>query len=180
MVDVLQIISKPTFRDLRGRFARADEALLTEKRERIRALGRRYVEIARQEAPERTGKFRKSLIYRTFQSGDEVGFTAYSQQPLGTFIVLGTKPHIIQARQKSALYFFWPKVGMDTIVPKGGGFKTHVAGGRLWIGKGYVNHPGTQPNPYHERAYATWLPEAEIELRRISLKYVEVIQGKTE
>lgn len=176
MTDVISITSTPTFRDLLGRFAAADTELLAEKRERMRVLGRRMLEIARDEAPSKSGKFRNSLIYRTFEQDNQVGFNLYSAQPLGTYIVMGTKAHKIAPKNANALYFYWPKVGAYVVVPKSGGFKTHMAGGKLWVGKGYVNHPGTQPNPYNKRAYERWEPEALPELRRISTKYIQVIQ----
>jgi hypothetical protein len=66
---------------------------------------------------------------------------------------------------------------MFAVVPKSGGFKTHVSGGKLWIGKGYVSHPGTQPNEYNFRAYDRWKPEARPRLRQLALRYIAALQG---
>jgi hypothetical protein len=93
-------------------------------------------------------------------------------QPLGTFIVRGTKPHIIRAKHAKALYFFWGKVGAFTIVPKSGGFKTHWgADGKLRIGKGHVNHPGTKPNDFIERGHDKWWVSARRKFAQIALNF---------
>lgn len=62
----------------------------------------------------------------------------------------GTQPHEIHPRNAKAMVFNWPTVNAVAIVPMGGaGFTGHFAKGtRFMIGKGYVNHPGTKPNPY--------------------------------
>ena len=177
MPGIIQVTIRPPFRDIAGRFAKANKELIDDQREMMRRLGQKWVVLAREEAPKRTGEFARSIIYRTYIRGETVQLYTYSKQPLGGWIVRGTDAHPIAARTAGALYFFWPKVGMYTVVPKSGGFRTHVSGGKLWIGKGHVDHPGTKPNPYHERAYARWKPDARPELRRIALRYVAVIQG---
>lgn len=160
---VITVTSKPTFRDLRGSFAKAEKELLEDKRNGMRSLGRRWVAIAREEAPQgKTGKFRKSIAFRTSQTGNTVGFSTYSAQPLGKWIIGGTKAHPIRARRARFLRFFWPK-GPD--------------GPREYFFR-KVQHPGTQPNPYHRRATDKWMPEADTELRRISTRYVMKLQGK--
>jgi hypothetical protein len=167
------ITFRPPLRDIQGRFVKASKELLENSRKTVRLLGKRWVEIARDEAPEgKTGKFRKSIAFRTFVKEKAVGFTTSSMQPLGKWIVGGTRPHIIRPRHKGALYFFWGKVGMYTVVPKGGGFKTHVSGGKFWIGKGYVNHPGTKPNDYIERAYDEWVDDMGYEINKLADKFV--------
>lgn len=173
------IESRPTFRDLQGRFTRGTDALIAEKREQMRDLGRKYVMYAKEEAPEgKTGRFKESIRYRTDEHGSEITLRAYSAQPLGTFIIGGTKAHKIQAKSSGgALYFFWPRVGMYTVVPRSDGFKTHEAGGKLWIGKGYVDHPGTKPNPFHQRAYESLRPEIQAALRKISTRFTESVKG---
>lgn len=59
----------------------------------------------------------------------------------------GAKPHIIMAKRKKALSFYWDKVGAQAFVPRGGypGRGHMVFRGRnvFMIGKGFVNHPGT-------------------------------------
>lgn len=177
MPGFLSITIRPPFRDLKGRFVKAEKGLLEDRREMLRNLGRRYVELAKKEAPKRTGNFAAGIFYRTYEMGKNLEMRAYSPEPLGTFIRRGTDPHQIAARNKGALYFYWPKVGMFTVVPKAGGFKTHVADNKLWIGKGYVDHPGTKANNYNERAYDQWKPEGRPALRQIALRYIAVIQG---
>lgn len=171
---------RPPLRDIRGRFAKADANLLKNKRDAARLLGRHWVEIAKDEAPERSGKFKGSIRFRTFQTGVNVGFTTSAAQPLGSYIVFGTRPHRIYPRRAGALYFFWGKVGMYTVVPKNGTGFTGRSGGKFWIGKGYVNHPGTKPNPYTERAYGRWVVEMKEEINRIGAKFVIDITGKKE
>jgi hypothetical protein len=177
------ITFNPTFRDIRGRFARADANMLRNKQAAVRVLGDRWVEIAKEEAPSRTGKFRQTIRYHVFAKNTggknaEVGFTTSSKQPLGKFIIEGTRPHRIYARKAKALYFFFGKVGMYTVVPKSGGFGTHISGGKLWIGKGYVDHPGTRPNPYVERAYLRWVPEMEKEIEAVADRFVIDVVSK--
>ena len=168
------ITFKPTFRGLVGRFAKATKRLLEEHRKSVRFLGQRWVEIAKEEAPVRTGAFRDSISFKTFVREKSISLRTYQAEPLGRWIILGTKPHKIRPRNKGALYFLWKKHGYYVVVPKGGGFKTHFRGPgiKLWIGKGYVDHPGTKPNPYNARAYDRWMPEVEKEIKRISTRFV--------
>ncbi|RJX17540.1 MAG: hypothetical protein C4575_12925 [Desulforudis sp.] len=161
---LISVTSKPPFRDILGRFTKADKGLLEDKREGMRNLGRRWVAIAREEAPlGKTGKFRKSIGYRTNQSGQTVGFSTFSAKPLGRWIIEGTPAHGIWTRRAfGVLRFFWEK-----------GFN----GPGIYFFRS-VTHPGTKPNPFHERATDRWMPEADVELRRISRKYVMAVQGK--
>lgn len=70
----------------------------------------------------------------------------------------GSKAHTIRAKRKKALVFFWPRVGMVTVVPKRprtrytGPMRRKGKGVRFHIGKGYVNHPGTKARPFLMRA----------------------------
>lgn len=152
---LLALTIKPTFRAMSGKYTKAEKNLLRNRRAQVVALGRRYVEYAREEAPEKTGAFKKSIRFRTFQTGETLGFTVTSKQPLGTFIVKGTKPHIILPRRAKALRF--------------------VIGDRVIFAK-MVRHPGTKPNRFHGRAYARWLPGARASLAAISTKFVRDLQ----
>ena len=149
----MRIEAKPLFLDLSGRFAKAFGMIDEEKQKSVRQLGSKWVELAQKEAPEKTGAFASGINYQPFSEESTYGFRGYSPQPLGNFIKFGTRPHPIAARNAPALRFFWKKTGLYTIVPKRGGFKTHRIGTTLYIGKGRVDHPGTQANPYHIRAY---------------------------
>ena len=157
---LFSVTSKPTFRELDGRFAKADAALLAAKREGMRALAGRFVTYAKDEAPKRSSRFSKAIRSRSFIEGDTVGFRIFSPQPLGTWIIEGTDPHPIVAKNAKFLRFRWPN-GPD--------------GDKIYYFKS-VRHPGTKPNRYHERAHQRWLPEAQRELRRISTRYVEALQ----
>lgn len=176
-----EIYAKPSFRDTKGRWTEAHEELLEEYRNGMRVLGRQLKSLMQSEAPTgKTGKFKRGIRFRTFSqagsgrgSGAKLGFKITMPQPLGTWIIKGTKPHIIRAKVAKALYFYWGKVGAYTVVPKAGGFKTHFAGGKLWIGKGYVNHPGTKANPFDQRAYDRWWPGAKAFFARISRSFVQ-------
>lgn len=169
---------KPPFRDVSGRFVKADAETIKTKRDEMRHLGGSFVEKLKAAAPVgKTGKFRDSHTFKTFERGNEIELRTYSAAPLGRFIRLGTKPHRIVAKRAKALAFFWPKVGMMTFVPRAGFPITGEAGGSFWIGKGFVNHPGTKPNPYHERALVNMSPAMQASLHKIALSFVEAIKG---
>lgn len=159
------ITFSPTFRDIRGRFARADANMLRNKQNAVRILGARWVEIAREEAPERTGKFRESIRFHVFarNTGDkaktEVGFTTSSKQPLGRWITEGTRPHIIRAKKKNFLRFFWPRMGKIVFFHS-------------------VNHPGTRANPYLDRAYIRWIQDMEKEIEAVADKFIIDVVSK--
>lgn len=178
MAETSSITFKPTIRNVRGQFAKATKKLVENQRKATRVLARRWVVMAKEEAPSKTGKFRKSIKYKEFTKKAEVGFSTESKQPLGRFIVYGTRPHKIRARRKKALYFFWGKIGKFTVVPKGGGFSTHMADNKLWIGKGYVQHPGTKPNDYVSRTYVRWIKDMNKEINAVADKYVVDLVGK--
>jgi hypothetical protein len=119
----------------------------------MRGLGRRYVVIAQDEAPKKTGKFARGIRFRTFIKGETVGFTTSTPQPLGKWIIEGTKPHPITPKGPGyPLAFYWEKMG------------------QMWYTY-HVNHPGTKPNPFIERAKDRWVPEARRELNRISSRW---------
>jgi len=177
---VFEIKSIPPFRNVKGQFTKANENLLKDKRDFMRSEGKRMTDLAQQEAPKgKTGKFAKGIRYKTFLSGTEVGFNVTTPQPLGRYILEGTKPHRIVAKRAKALFFYWPKVGMNTLVPRKGWYMTGPddRAGLFFIGKGYVNHPGTKPNKFMSRAYRRWLPGARQGLNQISRNYIRYIMG---
>lgn len=67
-------------------------------------------------------------------------------QRYASFVDAGTRPHVIEARRKPNLVFFWPKIG------------------GIFVGK-RVNHPGTQAYGFAGLAYlkADAVLRAEIE-----------------
>lgn len=153
---MFEIKSTPTFRDMKGRFVKGEKAVLEARRAELKSEAVRMVNLQREEAPKRTGKFARAISYRTFNEGNALGFRVYSPQPLGTFIVMGTKPHTIVPLHAKALRF--------------------MVDGKL-IFTQRVHHPGTKANKYVGRAYRRWLPGARAMLKRISTHYVRAIKG---
>ncbi len=152
------ITSDPTARELTRRVLNARAGLTQDNRAMVRAQGARYVRLAQEEAPKRTGEFAQKIFYRTFEAGDVNEIKVYVPQPLGKWITGGTKPHIIRAKNAPFLRFFWPKVGKVVF------FKS-------------VNHPGTKANPFLGRAYRRWYPGAAGDLRKVASNWSRTIQG---
>ena len=176
MSGLIEVTIKPPFRDVAGRFTKANEELIKAKRDEMRALGAYLVDRLRAEAPKgKTGKFAESHSFKTFERGTDIELRTYSASPLGQFIRLGTKPHIIRAKYAKALAFHWPKVGMMTFVPRAGFPYTGEINGAFWIGKGYVNHPGTPPNPYQERALQGMSPAMSAALSKMAGRYKDAV-----
>jgi len=147
---------RPSLRDVQGRFATAEKFLHQGRRDEMRRLGRAWVELAQEEAPKRTGRFAEAISYRTFSDGETLGFRGVMAQPLGTWIVKGTRRHVILPRHKQALWW---------------------EGARHPVRK--VNHPGTRPNRFTGRAYRRWLPGARAALRRLALRYSRTLASGT-
>lgn len=139
----IQIVFNPPLRDIAGRFAKAKDEHQRLAVEQMKFLGRTFVGLEQSEAPKRTLKFASGIRFFPFVDGDTVGFKAISPGPLGDYIKFGTRPHEI--RGNPMLKFFW-----DT-GPRGAGVYFFRS----------VHHPGTKPNPYHERAFEKWEPIAE-------------------
>ena len=185
MTSIVLEIDFKQLRDLGGRFATANATLMESQREEARFLGEKWVEFAQAEAPKDTGEFAQGIYYRTFEQGEGIGLRGYfspreGKENLGVWIIEGTRPHQIAATNAEALYFFWKKIGMWTIVPKKATGGNHVdKQGRFWIGKGYVNHPGTKPNDFNRRAFDQLYSEFEPALNRIARKWIVTLQGGT-
>jgi len=172
----IELSANPPIRSLGKLIGDSFDQLAQEARPLVRVLGKKYVEYAREEAPKRSGRFSESISFQEFADSQSFGFAGLSAKPIGHYIILGTKPHKIAPRRANALYFFWTKVGMFTVVPKGGGFKTHMAGGKLWIGKGFVQHPGTKPNPFPARALEPLKADIENVLQSIADRWIQIVQ----
>ena len=148
----------PTFREINGRFVAANRGLLESRREEVQHLRGRMVDLMQEEAPKKTGEFARNIRGRVFVQGDKIGFTTSSPQPLGQFIVGGTKAHVIR--------------------PRGQGYPLRwESGGQVYFAY-RVNHPGTRPNDYVSRARERWEPEAQQSLRRISTRYTATVTGR--
>lgn len=149
-----EIEFRPTFRNLQGRYVKANKQILEDQRKGMREQGRRMVKLMREEAPEDTGKFKKRLGFKTFVQANTAGFRVHMPQPLGNFIVKGTKPHIIRPKRKKALW---------------------------WEGARHpvklVRHPGTKANKFVGRAFRRWFPGARRWIISISTRYTKTIAG---
>ena len=75
------------------------------------------------------GQLRDSIVKRLAEEGGELACLVGSEDPIALLHHEGTVPHIIAARNKPLLVFYWPKVGQV-------------------VGLERVNHPGTRPNRY--------------------------------
>jgi hypothetical protein len=151
----------PTFRDLQGRFARAERGLLADRLPLVRELGRRFVTLAQEEAPGGPGRtVARQVGYRTFNEGDAVGFRT-TLGPIAKYHVTGTglygpRGAVIRPRRARALHF--------------------TVGGREVFAR-FVR--GVRPSPMLGVAYRRWLPGAREGLRRLSLNYVRVLKGQS-
>lgn len=148
----------PTFREINGRFVAANKDLLESRRGMVKTLGGRMRDLLQEEAPKDSGEFSRNIRFQTFVQGDKVGFTTSSPQPLGRFIVGGTKAHEIRPRDQG-YPLHWVKGGQ------------HYYSYRVW-------HPGTKPNDYVTRARNRWEPESQRELARISTRYIAKATGR--
>lgn len=98
---------------------------------------------ARQEAPERTGQLRQSIISRVDSpTAGRVDVTA----PYGRFVHDGAPPHIIL-----------PKFAMRSSAKSVGGGAAVLAFqiGGVTLFRMFVRHPGNKPNPFLDRAVET-------------------------
>ena len=100
-------------------------------RKSLNAIGRRGVQLLRNFAPHKTGKLARSLHYSITGPSDTPRVNFFDRVPYGELVISGTRPHTIFARNAKALRF--------------------TVGGRVVFAKS-VQHPGTKPNRYQERA----------------------------
>ncbi len=148
---------RPTFRDLQGRFAEANEDLLESRRELIRIEARRYVELAGEESPGGPGHtVAEQIGYATFVEADVMGFRARlgqiaRWQSIGTGIY-GPFGVVIRPKTARALHFFID--GEEFF--------------RAWV-------RGVKPNAYLGRAYRRWFAGAGENLRKVALRYSRIL-----
>lgn len=175
----IRIETRPSFRDIRGRFIKAETAMLDGRLAKLGKQGQRFLRMARGEAPGRTLPGKLGIEY-SFATKTRVSFAIYGPEPLLTWVQQGTKPHPIFPRRANALRFHWERKGMLTLVPKGGWFFTGPgAGGVFYIGKGRVDHPGTKANRFIGRAYRRWLPGARADMAKLSDLFVRTYDGQS-
>jgi len=153
----------PSFEGLRDASIQAEKNAKATIRTEISVQGRRMVDLLREEAPQgETGKFRKSIGVRDFTVGEWYGFETSAAEPIRTFIVEGTKAHLIPkggAKPGKFLAFKWK--GAPTAPTGRGGMHVFAS----------VNHPGTNPNRYPGRSFRRWLPGARTWLKSIAVSY---------
>jgi len=154
-------VAKPFFtlqatniRDVKGRFAyMADKGARKHARDLMRDIGRIMVDELKEEAPvgehytfrgqriQPAQRLRDSFFFRTYIRGKEIRLGVYVKpkqaKKLG-WVIRGTHPfkrgrRIIRPRKAKALAFYWARKQKSMVVA-------------------YVKHPGTLPNPFHERA----------------------------
>lgn len=108
----------------------------------VRNTAEKFVQLLKEEAPYQDKRVDERYPQHLRDSFivERVGKLDYRVVPSGTgaslkynWMVGGTRPHIIQPRFKK--YLWWPGLPRGT---------------RISI----VHHPGTQPNPFDERAFA--------------------------
>jgi len=86
----------------------------------------------------RPGRFRASITQRTTSRTGSVLIEFGSPAPYASFVVSGTRPHTIVPRNARVLHF-------------------RTARGDVFAAR--VNHPGTRPNDFAQRAVLPILPE---------------------
>jgi len=102
-------------------------------------LSEKLLRVAREEAPVKTGRLRANIRTEPFRmtgpyKGEGGVGVNKSAVPYAGYVRWGTRPHIIRCKRPAyALHFYWKKVG-------------------AWVFFDHVNHPGTKPNPFLERA----------------------------
>lgn len=162
-----RVKTDPPLRDLEGKFTKATQAMLDKRRDVLRDEGRRLVELMREEAPRRSGEFARGIRFRTKQEGANLVLEVTTPQPLGSWIIEGTRPHVITPKRAKALRWF-PQGSIGGIEPD---FSLSQA-----IFATRVNHPGTDPNRFHGRAVRRWKPGARSALRAIAKSYSDSLQ----
>lgn len=158
------------YRDAQGRFAKRTEELAMARREIVWTEGREMTKALRKHAPKSSGVFARGIIY-VLQEGAQA--TTLSILSTGRhafllpFIVHGTRPHQIPRGGSAAqlakgypLRFYWEKG------PKGPGIYY------FWS----VNHPGTKPNPFIDRALAERQPIMAANVQKMATKLTKTRQ----
>lgn len=130
----------PNARDLQGRFSRAKKVWLEAQRDLMRDEGRRFVDLAGEEAPGGPGHtVAEQIGYRTFSSGSEVGFRATMGQ-IARWQAEGTGVYGERGRP---------------IMPKSARFLHFFIDGEEFF-RALVR--GVKPNKFIGRAYRRWWP----------------------
>lgn len=159
------------YRDLQGRFIKADANLISERINFMRTIGKRIIQLAKEEAPGNpSGEFKKSFTFIIARKGSAVRGEFLSPEPLTSWIVRGTKPHNIYV---SPLHRGMP-IFQQTSTRFGRGGR----GGLFFYRK--VRHPGTKPNPFVERVAIKIDPEVSEQLSKVANRWSIKFTGGTE
>lgn len=160
-------IEVTNLRDIRGRFAAMrDRGAVEHARELTRDVGRVLIKHLGEEAPvgkhyRFTGqeyeparkRLRDTFFYRTYERGKTIRLSIYSSAgEILRYVIRGVYPYkrgrrTIRARRAKALAFWWARKQKSIVVKS-------------------VQHPGSLPNLFHERAYRQASPEIEKLQRR--------------
>lgn len=155
-------------RDVKGCFAyMRDQGAQKHARDLVRDVGRILVDELKEEAPvgehytwqgQRISpdqRLKDSFFYRTYIRGKQIHLGVYvkpkQRKKLG-WVIRGTQPfkrgrRYIYPKTKKALAFYWARKQKSMVLA-------------------YVKHPGTLPNPFHERALRKAQPKIEKKQRQ--------------
>ena len=120
----------------------------------VAKVTRRVLNRAEVRAPVRFGVLRGSHSMTMKVTRTTVAGRVYVGAKYAEAVHNGTRPHKIRAKGAKALAFKWAKAGgVQVFVPKkatkwGGLRKGKTGKVFLWVGKGYVQHPGTKARPW--------------------------------
>lgn len=151
-----QVETRPDLQTLASNAAAAETAVNRNLRNVTLRLRRRMEQFAYAEAPKDTGGYSRAITSRDISGGNVSGFEMLSPFPLSKFIQQGTRPHTIAPRRARMLRFYWPKAGSVVFARR-------------------VQHPGTKPNQFYQRALIRWRPEAMGELKQIPGEWVATL-----
>jgi hypothetical protein len=147
------------YRDAQGRMSQRTDEIVRAQRDEMRAMARGMVGALQHYAPEKTGKFKQGIAYRTDDSGYRLTATFYVRGEHAfvlPFLAGGTKPHPI---------------------PRGGSAEQLAKGYPLhWIDQQTgehrfawsVWHPGTFPDPFIANAMDAMSPQMAMGLARMA------------
>lgn len=105
----------------------------------------RLQSVLKQTSPRDTGNMQN----KTTVNANGLVATARAATDYASFVREGTRPHVIRARRKKVLSFYWPVASRQMFLPR-------------------VNHPGTRGNSWWDNAIRGWPDLLREALRRAS------------
>lgn len=160
-----RVESKPTFRDLAGRFVKANQELSNIRRDEMKTLENQFIDLASEEAPGGPGHSVARGLKRRDLSGR---FSSASSTSADGAIGFGVTPGKLGAWHIQGTGIYGPRGRL--IVPVRAAALRFVINGEVLFRK-WVR--GIKPNPFFERAHKRWLPLTRKALRRISTRWTE-------